>query len=108
MSLFLLTHTIAAVVQNCDPNQADDGSCQTTFPVINGTSANVKIGLQIVFGVIAVVTVIYIILAAIRYQMSLGDPAATAKLRNAIIYAAIGLVIALSAEVIVSFALGRV
>ena len=108
MSLFLITHTLAAVVQNCDPNQADDGSCQTIFPAIKGTPDNVKIALQIVFGVIAVVTVIYIVLVAIRYQMSLGDPGATAKLRNAIIYAAIGLVIALSAEIIVSFALGRV
>lgn len=61
--------------------------------------------LQIVFGVIAVVAVIFIIINAIRYQTSLGNPDATAKLRNAIIWLGVGLAVALLAETIVTFTL---
>jgi hypothetical protein len=107
MSLFLISHHIAAVVQNCEPSRADESGCQTTFPQPAANAASVKIALQLVFGVIGVATVIYIIISALRYQASLGDPQATAKLRNAIIYAAIGLVIAVSAELLVTFTLGR-
>lgn len=108
MSIFLYVHNLSAVIENCDPSRADESGCQTTFPVIGANEANVKIGLQLVFGVIGVVAVIYIIIAALRYQASLGDPQATSKLRNSIIYAAIGLVIAMAAEIIVTFVLGRV
>lgn len=91
------------VITNCDGS-----TCQTHLPDVGANASNAQIALQLIFGVIAVVTVIFIIIAAIRYQASLGNPEATAKLRNTIIFAAIGLVIALSAEAIVTFALGRV
>ncbi|HSX27576.1 MAG TPA: hypothetical protein VLG25_02240 [Patescibacteria group bacterium] len=64
--------------------------------------------LEIVFGVIAVVAVIFIIISAIRYQTTIGDPAATSKLRNTIIYAAIGLTVALSAEAIIQFVIVKI
>jgi hypothetical protein len=98
----------AGVIQNCDPNKSGSLNCQTTLPVIGATSDNVKVALQLIFGVIALLTVIYIIIAAIRYQISLGNPEATAKLRNTIIFAAVGLVITLAAEAIVTFTIGRV
>ena len=98
----------AASVKNCDPAGRIGTDCQTTLPEVGASAATVKIGLQFLFGAVAVVAVIYIIVAAIRYQTSLGNPDATAKLRNTIIYAAIGLAVALSAEAIVTFTIGRV
>lgn len=99
---------MAAVIVNCGDPSNPSRNCQTTLPMVNPTPDTVKIALQILFGVIAAVTVIYIIIAALRYQVSLGNPEATARLRNTIIYAAIGLVIALSAEAIVTFVIVRV
>lgn len=84
---------------------------QDDLPNIPGTSLDsdtLKQALQIVFGVIAVTAIIFIIISAIRYSTSIGNPQATEKLRNSIIYAAIGLVVALSAEAIVTFTLGRI
>ena len=98
-----LTHP-AEVITNCDAGS----SCQTHLPNIAASSANLQVILQILFGVIAVMTVIFIIISAIRYQVSLGNPDATAKLRNTIIFAVVGLAVALSAEAIVSFVLWRV
>lgn len=108
MIITTILQIFSAFIKNCDPSNASDPSCQTTFPRIGASSDNVKIALQLVFGIISVATVIYIIIAAIRYQVSLGNPEATTKLRNTIIYAGIGLAIALSAEAIVTFTLGRV
>lgn len=91
----------------CPTNSQVDGF-DTGLPTTCADSNAVKTVLQIVFGVIAVTTVIFIIIYAIRYQTSIGNPQATEKLRNSIIYAAIGLAVALSAEAIVTFMLGRV
>ncbi len=94
-------------VVNCDPATTQGPNCETNLPQISADASTAKIALQLLFAAVAVVTVLYIIIAAIRYQASLGNPEATAKLRNTVIYAAIGLVIALSAEVIVTFTIGR-
>lgn len=63
--------------------------------------------LQIALGVIAALAVIYIIISAIRYSVSVGDPQATAKLRGSLIYAGVGLAVVVGAEAIVTFALGK-
>lgn len=97
----------AALVDNCDPGSART-DCQTRLPQISANGSTVKIALQFLFATVAVATVIYIIIAAIRYQASLGNPEATAKLRNSIVYAAIGFVVAMSAEAIVTFTIGRI
>lgn len=75
------------------------------IPIVGLDKNAVGSALQIVFGLIAVVAVIFIILNAIRYQTSLGNPEATAKLRDSIIWLGVGLAFALSAEAIVTFVL---
>jgi hypothetical protein len=64
--------------------------------------------LELVFGVAGIVAVLIIVIAGMRYSISQGDPQATAKAKNTIIYAVIGLVIAISAFAIVGFVLGSV
>ncbi len=55
-----------------------------------------------------IITIIYIVIGGIRYILSNGDAAAANKAKNNIIYALVGLVIAISAYSIVNFVLFRV
>lgn len=64
--------------------------------------------LQIVFGVAGAVALVVLLLASLKYVISRGDPGEVAKAKNAIIYAAIGLVVIASAFTIVSFVAGKV
>ncbi len=79
----------------------------TGLPRVCATDSAVRSGLQLLFGVVAIVTVIYIMIAGIKLMVDQGDPQSVAKSRQSIIYAALGLVIVLTAEIIVTFVLGR-
>lgn len=63
---------------------------------------------QTISGMFAVVAVLIISLAALKLVMSRGNPQEVAKAREAIIYAAVGLVISMAAFIIVSFVVGSV
>ncbi len=80
------------------------------FNVPKGDLSNdaVQTVLQIVFALIGAVAVIILMLAALKYITSRGDPQAVAKAKNTIVYAAIGLVISVSAFTIVSFVIKSV
>jgi hypothetical protein len=90
------------------PTGATASGYNTNLPAVCASSDTIRPVLQIFFGVIAVMTVIYIIIAAIRYATALGDPQATARLRDTIIFASIGLAVVLSAEAIVTFLLTKI
>ncbi len=57
--------------------------------------------LQILFGTLGAIAVLIIVIAGLRYMLAGGDPAGTAKARNTIIYALIGLAVCLAAYSIV-------
>lgn len=86
-----------------------ESSCNnnTGLPTISASAANVQTIFQIVFGILGAVAVIYIILSSIRMITAQGDPQSVQKARQGILYAAVGLVIALSAELIVTFVLNK-
>lgn len=84
-----------------------DGLCETGLPVVEAGSNQLQAVLTIVFAVIAVMTLIYIIIAGIRLVTSLGNPEGLKQTRQSIIYAAIGLAVALSAELIVNVVIAR-
>jgi len=94
--------TSATVQNGCDTD------CSTGLPVVDASSANLQHILQIFFGIIAVVAVLFIVIAALKFVTASGDPQEVAKARNTIIYALVGLIIAISAEVFVAFLLNRV
>lgn len=93
----------AAQVQQCIDDVCDAGQ----IPRIGAGNDQVKTVLQIVFAVIGVVALIYIFIAGFQLVTSLGNPEALKKARQSIIFAVIGLVVALSAELIVNLLLGR-
>jgi hypothetical protein len=92
---------------NIPGNQCNGACSDTGLPgstVSNGTISNL---LQIAFGIIGAVAVLYIVIAAIQLITSGGNPESAKKARETIIYAVIGLVIAMSAEAIVTFFLNN-
>ncbi len=73
------------------------------FPTVSANGNFVTTLLNIVFGIFGAVALLFIVLGGFRYVISSGDPKNTAKAKNTIIYALIGLVITLSATAIVNF-----
>jgi hypothetical protein len=82
------------------------GSCDTGLPVVGATSDNLARLLAITFGILAALTVLIIVIAGFKYVESQGDPQAIGRAKATIVYALVGLVLAISAEAIVAFVLG--
>lgn len=80
--------------------------------VDTGTGTNTKLGAQIqnvvnvLLFVLGAIAVIMIVVGGIRYTLSNGDAGAITGAKNTILYAVIGLVVALLAYAIVNFVLG--
>jgi type IV secretory pathway VirB2 component (pilin) len=95
-------------------------SLLTTLAQINidGTDINIPKGantatalenaLQLLFGVAGAIAVIVVIVAGIQYMLSQGEPQKTAKAKDTILYALIGLVICIFAFNIVGFVVNKV
>ena len=71
----------------------------------NGILTKVISLLSIVIGIAAV---LMIIIGGLRYIMSSGDPASINSAKNTILYAIIGLVIAVAAQSIIIFVINRI
>jgi hypothetical protein len=82
----------------------------SSLPTANGAAnGNVlKTILSIVLGVLGALALFYMTIGGFRYVTSQGDPQAIEKAKQTVLYALIGLVVAIVAEVIVSFALGHI
>ena len=72
------------------------------------TDASITTALQIVFGVVGAAALIILVIAGIQYSVSLGNPEATGRLRNTIIYAGVGLAVCVLAFSIVTFVLDAI
>lgn len=64
--------------------------------------------LQIVFGIAGAIALLFITLGGFKYIISQGNPQETAKAKDTILYALIGLVVVLFAFSILTFVIGRV
>lgn len=91
-----------SVVTNC----TEPASCDVTLPSVAANDGGVKIALQILFGIIGALAVFFVVYGGFKFVTSQGDPQAVGKARATVLYAVIGLVIAISAEIIVSFVIG--
>lgn len=78
-----------------------DGQGQSTDAV----SLMIKSIINLLIYIAGIIAVIIIVVAGLRYVTSNGDSGATSKARNEIIYAVVGLVIAIMAYVLVNFIL---
>ncbi len=107
-SLFILAQASPAPnkIKNCPP-ESSDTNCLTVLPQVAGNADQIRNILSVVFAVAAALAVVIIIIAAINFAASEGNPDKIAQSRKTIIYALIGLVIALSAEAMVLTLIGR-
>jgi hypothetical protein len=64
--------------------------------------------LSVAIGIIAAVCLLFIVIGGSRYILSQGDPQGIAKAKGTIVYALIGLVVVILAQVIVTFIIGGV
>lgn len=87
-----------------DPN---DPAYQTNLPHATAGHDQLQQILTIVFGVAAALAVLMIVIAGLRFILAQGSPQEISKARNTIIYALAGLLVAISAEAIVSLVLGK-
>jgi hypothetical protein len=78
------------------------------LPHTNANADTFKAVLKIVFGLVGALSLLFVTIGGFRYIVSQGEPQAVGKAKSTIIYALIGLVVAVAAEAIVSFVLGRI
>lgn len=94
----LLT-TIAQTI--VDPNRINT-------PKVAADEAQLSNILGVVFVIAGVVCILVVTVAGMSYVLSAGDPQKTAKAKDTILYALIGLAVSILSFTIVSFVLGRV
>ncbi|MCL4357631.1 pilin [Patescibacteria group bacterium] len=89
-------------------SEADQTCYNTNLPTVAANGADLQQALQIFFGILAALAVLFVVIGGLRYTISGGDAQAMSKAKSTIIYAIVGLVVAIFAEAIVTFVLGFV
>lgn len=73
------------------------------IPEVEADNTAIENVLKLVFAIIGGLSVLMVIIGGVRYIISTGDPQKTATAKNTIIYAIVGLIISVSAFVLVGF-----
>jgi hypothetical protein len=73
------------------------------LPDSSANSDTIKSIIQIVFAILGALALLMITISGLRYVLSAGDPQKASKARDGLIYALVGLTIAVAAESIVAF-----
>ncbi len=98
----MILDTLKSLAVTSEPIRADG------LPVVAANSATMADILSIVFNILGALALLIIVISGLRYILAGGDTAKVTKAKQAIIYALVGLVIALSAQAIVIFVVKRV
>lgn len=77
------------------------------LPQTTANSDSLRTILSIVFAIIGALALLMLVLSGLRYIVSAGDPQRTAKAKDGIVYAFVGLAIALAAQAIIAFVVDR-
>ncbi|CAN5123652.1 hypothetical protein BH09PAT3_BH09PAT3_3240 [soil metagenome] len=79
--------------------------CLSGLPQPGADGSFVQTVISIVIGIVAAISVLFVAIGGMRYILSQGDPSAVSKAKGTIVYALIGLAVAIVAQGIVSFVL---
>lgn len=82
--------------------------CTDSLPHAVASKDKFSAILSIVFATLGGVSVLVVIIGGIKYAGSQGDPAGIAKAKSTIIYALVGIVVAVMAVIIVQFTVQNV
>lgn len=107
---FSQSASAVAVSPLCNPGSvaASTDVCRSVNSKSDGSSpiiSTLKDAINLISIIIGVAAVIIIILAGLRFMLSGGDPQSISGARDAIIYAGVGIIIAVAAQAIVVFVL---
>lgn len=105
--IFYHLNNFAATCSGGTVTTSQGQTIDTCLPTVAADGNTLKTILQLVFGLIGAIAIIYIMYGAFRFVRSQGDPKEVTQARQTIIFAVLGLVIAIAAQTIVAFALGR-
>ncbi len=98
--------TYFAQILNCTPENKDP-NCLTAIPMVSANHTALTTVLSLVFGIVAAVAVLMIVIQGVKFSTSQGDPQKAADARKSIIYAIVGLAVALSAEAVVNLVIAK-
>lgn len=82
--------------------------CLSGLPHTGADESLISSILRIVIGITAAVSVLFIAIGGVRYIISQGEPQAVTRAKSTIVYALIGLVVAIIAQAIVTFVINGV
>lgn len=77
------------------------------FPQVGAGTGTIQTVLNIVFGTVGAIALLVVIVGALQYIISNGDPQTTSRAKDTIIYAVVGLAIVIMAAAIVNFVYSR-
>lgn len=86
---------------------ADSQISVGALPHVSTDSSEIQLILNLVFVLLGVICLLVVTLAGFRYIVSRGEPQEIARAKNTIIYALVGLAIAILAFSIVNFVVGQ-
>ncbi len=93
--------------QVCSGAGADSATCGGRSPVNNPVNVVLVNAIQLILMAVGVAAVFVIIIAGFRYITSSGDSNSINGAKNAILFAVIGLVVALTGQLIISVVISR-
>lgn len=79
----------------------------TGLPKVDANEASIGNILSVFFGIIGALAVLMIVVSGLRYMIAAGDPQRTAQAKSGIVYALVGIAVAISAQGIVYFVVNR-
>ncbi len=77
------------------------------LPKVGATTPKLSSILNIVIGIIAAISILFIAIGALRYILSDGDPQKASRGKETVIYAVVGLLISITAEALVALVLNN-
>lgn len=90
-----------------NPDNCEGDTCKLNLPEVAASQDSVQTLLAVIFGVAAAIAILVIVIAGFNLVTGGGDPEKIARSKKTIIFALVGLAIALSAEFIVLTVLNR-
>jgi hypothetical protein len=82
-------------------------SCDTGLPKVGATSGNLQSAIQVVIGIAGAIAVVMIVIGGLQFITAQGDPSGVAKARKTLVFALVGLIVAILAEAIVTFVVSK-
>ena len=83
-------------------------SIPSPYPMVTADGTTISTAFNILFGIIGGITLLFVVIGGFRYITSGGDPQSTARAKDTILYALIGLTITVAATAIVNFFFGNI